>query len=1051
MTMAASLAIRQRPQRLPLPHFAVLAFAALVCHPAKLAADDPAIRIEPRPMEKLLYMPGESAAAHVTLSNHGNKAREVRLQASLIHGLDSQTPLGSRTVTLPAGEEKTLDWQFTAGPDEFGYELRLAVHEAKTGASLAAGRDYFSVARNFFDVGIGGTRSPIMSDRPANLAQLVREARRDYANWFDVFFWAPCDWALHVSPLDRWWSGQTSYRHVERYLRQFIDDCHARGIRVASYASCNPAGPFGWEVARRQPEWFVDRSGRLPMLTPNNIEALEHWNDPQWCVVDGKPRPHPGWLRLSVDLRRLDALDHGIEQIIAGAKHYGWDAVRFDGHYTIRGYDEISTRNMRRLKERVWRELPDFRFGFNYGRAPAWQGGVTHEMREAMAGGGMYMQEGIRAWRYTGKQYESWKHYATGELQVAKQVQSLGGSYHCIWDLPREVRSNPAAALYKLVYGLIAGAHPAYGGYHEVAGCDNWGAWMTRWSGFLWDRRITAAEAEVDRVEIDSSRPLFWRPLVQQRVVSEKKKYVILHLVNPSPDDEIAKTSLPGSVRDVSVRYTPPADTKVRKTFLIHPDARADASELPARETAGKVQVAVPEIAVWGMVVLELEGSFALPGNRPRFTAPPDEAKVAAAMQATVSSRTFDPNQPPVVSDLGPNERIWETDSGFSGVAALTTADADATGGRAQVQTYAHTQEGHSQKFMGRTWLGPLTPGKYRLGYRVKWTDPSGERAWRGQMYITVIKEDRDVVLQTVASPNCLAEKSDRFEEFLGAGYRERVKPLGTADQYHYVPVEFTVNDTGYINACIITATDGPGRQRLYLDHIKTELLEPFDDQHQEKLHDLAKPENLRTPQGARPEKILLVRGLFADRYALTELLDCDQIYRLPEQHAALYAYDALVLVNVDVTLTEHKTRRVLRDFVADGGRLVILGGIATLGQGGMRHTYFEQMAPVAMTGNNELKEYATPQLLAPRRGEPYPDKPALFWRHDVEFSADARPITYAGTQPVAGRRAFGDGEVVVFTGTVLGGSESSGSDQSPRPFWQTPSWRTLLRQMATE
>src|SRR5205823_12777689 len=57
---------------------------------------------------------------------------------------------------------------------------------------------------------------------------------------------------------------------------------HRDGIKLAAYASANPAGPFGWAVAQHHPEWFLDANGQLPQLTAADVEALDRWNDPRW-------------------------------------------------------------------------------------------------------------------------------------------------------------------------------------------------------------------------------------------------------------------------------------------------------------------------------------------------------------------------------------------------------------------------------------------------------------------------------------------------------------------------------------------------------------------------------------------------------------------------------------------------------------------------------------------------------------------------------------------------------------------------------------------------
>ncbi len=479
--------------------------------------------------DKLLYAPRETGEATLRLKNLSAAPQAVELTLQLVSSLRRERELKRLSLTLAPKSTQTLSASFSSAGEDYGCELRANVSQG--GKRLAEQREVFSVAENFATVGIGSDWGGGLHTGLGQHREIPARARQLYSNYFEIFFWSPCDWALHVAPAKQWWSGQASYLEDEDNLKELIARSHEQGIKVAFYASCNPAGPFGWEVARRHPEWFGGGSfdGRY------EVEPLEKWNDPAWRKG---AKGNPGWFLVSVDLRHLAALDYGIDRIRDSIKAYGWDAVRFDGHYTILGNDPLSTRNMRRLKERVWQDTPGFGFGFNYGRAPEWLGGITHEIREAMAGGGLYLQEGIRNWRYTNDSYTSWRHYGTNELRIAKQLQALGGTYHCMWS---DSRLTPDQAYYKLVYGLIAGGHPAASEiYANTPGCPNWGAFMTRWSSMLWHLALRPAEAEQARFTVDAA-DVQWREWLQERVESPTRKYIIQHLVNP-PRSDISAT-----------------------------------------------------------------------------------------------------------------------------------------------------------------------------------------------------------------------------------------------------------------------------------------------------------------------------------------------------------------------------------------------------------------------------------------------------------------------------------------------------------------------------
>jgi uncharacterized membrane protein len=204
-----------------------------------------------------------------------------------------------------------------------------------------------------------------------------------------------------------------------------------------------------------------------------------------------------------------------------------------------------------------------------------------------------------------------------------------------------------------------------------------------------------------------------------------------------------------------------------------------------------------------------------------------------------------------------------------------------------------------------------------------------------------------------------------------------------------------------------------------------------------------AKP--LRRPEGAAPSRVLEVRGVHARPYGIAELKPASVAYDLPKEHRSLYAFDCVVLANFDCSFTSWRQRRMLRDFVADGGRLVVLGGIATLGQGGMKNTYLEDMLPVKLAGSREVVPCRPrARLMIERQGAR--EAGIVLWRHDLPPRDGAEVLATAGGRPVALRRRFGKGVVCVFTGTTLGDDRAR-----PGAFWRTRGWSELLRHMIKE
>ncbi len=962
---------------------------------------------------RLLYGPKETGTATVRVKNLTEKPQAVRLALTLTSGLYTKREIDTRDLTLPAKTTQTVTVPLAFIGEDYGCDITAAVTQA--GKALAEKRDVFSVSDSFFKVGIGSDWGGGLHTANGQYTVIPEMARKLYSNYFELFFWSPCDWALHVAPQKAWWSGQASYAENEDNLIDLINSSHAQGIKVMMYANSNPAGPFGWEAARAHPQWFG--GGGFGRTGNYQVEALEKWNDPEWRkTVKG----NPGWFLLPVDLRREDAVASGIDRIIDVAKKYGWDGVRFDGHYTIVGNDEMSTRNMRRLKERAGAAVPGFHFGFNYGRAPEWLGGVSHEMREGMAGGGYYLQEGIRNWRYTADQYASWQHYRANELRIAKLVYGMGGYYHCMWG---DQRLTPAQAYYKLVYGLIAGGHPADSGiYANTPGSANWGAFMTRWSAILWHPHIVAAPKTAERITVQGDG-LAWKELVQERVISPTRKYVILHVVDPSPEDAIAKTTFPApKAADATVRISyKPVGEKIVGGTVVCPDR-----PLTVTGNNGELTTAWPK--QWMIVVFEVEGKYSLPKTPPAFTEAPDPAKLVWSADQALTTRT-DPNiEDTNTAPTNPNDILVSLATGGVNIGRVTTIDPGSPQGSVQWRA-----KDKASSAMGKFWTGPYAPGRYKAVIRLKWADPNAEPT--PQMLTMRVEAEKGEKLM----PNPVV--------FVTPGYPNApagAVTLGERGAYRdYLIGEFDTKKSEYFTFAGQASTTQVGEHTLYAEKIVVTLLERYTDAQQEAWNAIEKPAGLPTPQGRAPKNTLVIRGLFTKYYGLDAFPGATQAYAVPKTYAELYAFDAVVLANVDFSTSAYPVRRLLKDYVEDGGRLVLLGGNRALGEGGLKGTYLETMAPFVLKGAGEVAPCTPPVLLGSKAGTPDATKPTLFWRHDVTLKPGATAVAFAGAQPIAARIKFGNGLVTVFAGTVLG--------EGANPFWTTAWWTKLLGALIIE
>jgi hypothetical protein len=392
-----------------------------------------------------------------------------------------------------------------------------------------------------------------------------------------------------------------------------------------------------------------------------------------------------------------------------------------------------------------------------------------------------------------------------------------------------------------------------------------------------------------------------------------------------------------------------------------------------------------------------------------------------------------DPLQQPTRGvTLKENESLVETDTGYNSLNAKEAADPDANNGRAQIRESGVKQAGH-----GRTWTGPYAPGRYQISVRLK------------------LKDEQDPPrLQTVSMEACemFYGKEIRHPrvEFSSDENTPPERKLVIDGKYHYYNFDLELRQHSLLHLFISSRTDNPEGNSLYCDHFIARQLERYtDDQLVKLVPPPQKPEGLRAPQGKSPKKILHVRGQYWQLYNVEgQFKECTGVYELPEKYEDLYNYDAVVISGTSPQ-AKLEVRQMLNDFVNDGGRLVVLGGPWSLGQGTFPGTMLEKILPFDISKAQTTQEIipcVPPLLLGTKPGKPYDDKPSLFWRHQIALKKGADVLAYAGDIPVAASSNSGKGSVAVFAGTVLG-EEKKGE----LPFWKSKFWPILLNRMVAE
>ena len=194
----------------------------------------------------------------------------------------------------------------------------------------------------------------------------------------------------------------------------------------------------------------------------------------------------------------------------------------------------------------------------------------------------------------------------------------------------------------------------------------------------------------------------------------------------------------------------------------------------------------------------------------------------------------------------------------------------------------------------------------------------------------------------------------------------------------------------------------------------------------------------------------LVANGLWWESFHVDAALDKAGT-RQRKEFKNLSQYSVIVLVNAQVFRLPKGAVDEIREFVNQGGGLVVLGGLYTLGQGDLKDTLLEPLLPVELS-RHDVHRAEKPLALAAVAGDvmaravsftQWKLSPVLYWQHAVKPKPGAHIHILAGEEPVLISWKVGKGRVVVFTGTALGEGQ-----EGELPFWKWGGWPMLLNRM---
>jgi hypothetical protein len=175
----------------------------------------------------------------------------------------------------------------------------------------------------------------------------------------------------------------------------------------------------------------------------------------------------------------------------------------------------------------------------------------------------------------------------------------------------------------------------------------------------------------------------------------------------------------------------------------------------------------------------------------------------------------------------------------------------------------------------------------------------------------------------------------------------------------------------------------------------------------------------------------------FRDSFYTSGVLGPELTYQ-PLLAEELMGYDLIVLDNVGANALGDEGEIAVKQYVEAGGRLLLTGGLCTLGKGRFQESALQEALPVQPDGYFDLVRL--PQFV-PLAGGPF-DTGAVQWVQSVQaVRPGAEVLLTAAGRPLLVRGQYGKGQVLVWLGTPMGDPPVG-----VIPYWESRGWFREMR-----
>jgi len=168
-----------------------------------------------------------------------------------------------------------------------------------------------------------------------------------------------------------------------------------------------------------------------------------------------------------------------------------------------------------------------------------------------------------------------------------------------------------------------------------------------------------------------------------------------------------------------------------------------------------------------------------------------------------------------------------------------------------------------------------------------------------------------------------------------------------------------------------------------------------------------------------------------------------------PTEWEGLYRYSVIVLNNVPPRAVTLAGTMMLKQYVEDGGCLIMMGDTHGLAHGQWGESLLGPLLPVTLERETDLVFSPKPLALEPKGGAfkdlNWAEKPCTIYYHKARIRKGGRILLASGDIPLIVEGRFGKGRIIVLLTSVLG-------EKNPKvggvPFWEWSDWPALMAQL---